>query len=59
MKKASHFAWVDPEALPPGLANSDFQPDTIAAAVAFLEDIFAARRPSTIPPSPFAKAECK
>jgi dienelactone hydrolase len=57
---ADHFAWVDPEALPPELGNSGLQQHTIAAAVAFLDDIFAERHPSIILPSSSpAKAECK
>ena len=57
---ADHFAWVDPEALPPELGNSGLQVHTVEAAVAFLDDIFAGRRPSiTLPSSSPAKAVCK
>jgi dienelactone hydrolase len=55
-KGARHFAWVDPESLPENFAQPEFQEATAAAAIAFLEDVFAARRPTTIPPSPLAKS---
>ena len=56
---ADHFAWVDRDALPSGPKKSDFRSDTITAAVAFLDDIFAKRLPPTIRTSASVKAECK
>jgi dienelactone hydrolase len=46
-KGARHFAWVDPEALPADFAQSEFQGDTAAAAIAFLKDVFAGRHSTT------------
>jgi alpha-beta hydrolase superfamily lysophospholipase len=60
---ADHFAWVDPAAFSPffaWLAQPKFRDDAAAAAIAFLKDVFAPRRPTSIPPSPqTTESRCK